>query len=81
MGWEMENHIEKILFAKENNILDKILISHDAGWYDPQKDEQNFISFTNIFTKLIPVLKENGFTDAEIHLLISVNPSKAFSIK
>jgi len=80
MGWEMENHIEKILFAKENNILDKILISHDAGWYDPQKEEQNFIPFTNIFKKLYPALKENGFTDDEFHLLVSENPSKAFSV-
>jgi len=79
MGWEMENHIEKIVFAKENNILDKILISHDAGWYDPQKDEQNFIPYTNIFTQLFPLLKDKGFTDDEIHLLISVNPTKAYS--
>jgi phosphotriesterase-related protein len=80
MGWEMENHIEKILFAKENNILDKILISHDAGWYDPQLDEQSFIPFTSIFKELYPRLISKGFTEDEFHLLISVNPSKAFSI-
>jgi phosphotriesterase-related protein len=81
MGWEMENHIEKILFAKENNILNKILISHDAGWYDPQLAEQSFKPFTNIFKELYPALKEKGFTDDEFHLLVSVNPSKAYSIE
>ncbi|MFY9151561.1 MAG: phosphotriesterase [Prolixibacteraceae bacterium] len=81
MGWEMENHIQKIVFAKEHGILDRILISHDAGWYDPQKKKQDIKPFTAIFTKLYPELKSRGFTDAEFHLLTSVNPSKAFSIK
>jgi len=81
LAGELENHIEKILFAKRNGILDRIIISHDAGWYDPQKDVQSIKPFTNIFKLLIPLLKTHGFTDDEIHLLMSVNPSKAFSIK
>ncbi|MFC2138497.1 phosphotriesterase [Bacteroidota bacterium] len=80
LGWEMEKHVEKILFAKRNGILDKILISHDSGWYDPQKEEQTIKPYTNIFKKLYPDLKSHGFTDDEFKLLITVNPSKAFSI-
>lgn len=81
LGWEMEKHVEKIMFAKENGILDKILISHDSGWYDPQKEKQNIMSYTNIFTKLIPELKSRGFTDEKINLLLSENPAKAFALK
>jgi len=81
VGGELEKHIEKILFAKRNGILDRILISHDAGWYDPQKDVQTIKPFTNIFRQLIPELKSHGFTDDEIQLLLRVNPSKAFSIE
>lgn len=81
LGWELEEHIEKILFAKENGILDRILISHDAGWYDPQKDKQTIKPFTDIFKKLYPQLKSHGFTDEDFKLLISTNPSKAFSIE
>ncbi|UCH13040.1 MAG: hypothetical protein JSV22_07960 [Bacteroidales bacterium] len=81
LGWEIEKHVEKILFAKNNGILDRILISHDAGWYDPQKEDQNIKPFTNIFKKLYPELKSHGFTDDEFKLLISDNPSKAFLIK
>ena len=80
LGWELEGHVEKILFAKKNGILDRILISHDAGWYDPQKTEQAIMPYTVIFEKLYPALKSRGFTDEEFNLLISVNPSKAFSI-
>lgn len=81
LGWELEKHVEKILFAKENGILDRILISHDSGWYDPQKENQTIRPYTNIFKKLYPELKSHGFTDDEFNLLISVNPSKAFSIE
>jgi len=81
LGWELEKHIEKILFAKRNGILDRVLISHDSGWYDPQKENQTIKPFTNIFKKLYPELKSHGFTDDEFKLLISVNPSKAFSIE
>lgn len=81
LGWEIEKHVEKIVYAKRNGILDRILISHDSGWYDPQKDNQTIRPYTNIFKKLYPELKSNGFTDDEFNLLISINPSKAFSIK
>ena len=80
LGWDLENHVEKIVFAKRNGILDRILISHDAGWYDPQKENQTIRPYTNIFKKLYPELRSHGFTDDEFKLLITVNPSKAFSI-
>ena len=80
LGWELEKHVEKILFAKRNGILDQILISHDSGWYDPQKENQSISPFTNIFKKLYPELKSHGFTEDEFNALISVNPSKAFLI-
>lgn len=80
LGWELDEHIDKLLFAKNSGILDRILISHDAGWYDPQKENQTIMPYTVIFEKLYPALKSRGFTDEEFNLLISVNPSKALSI-
>jgi len=81
LGWELEKHVEKIVFAKANGFLDRILISHDAGWYDPQKEIQAIQPYTAIFKKLYPELKSRGFTDNELNLLISDNPSKAFAIE
>ena len=80
LGWEFEKHLKAILFAKTNGFLNRILISHDSGWYDPQKETQEIQPYTAIFKKLVPTLKSNGFTDEELNLLLSVNPSKAFSI-
>lgn len=80
LGWEMDKHIEKLVYAKRNGFLDQILISHDAGWYDPQKKEQNIQPYTPIFKTLLPLLRSEGFTEDEINLLISVNPTKAYAI-
>ena len=81
LGKDMEKYVEKILFARDNGILNKILISHDAGWYDPQKEDQKIKPYTILFKQLYPELKSRGFTDKEFSQLVSVNPSKAFSIK
>ena len=81
LGWELEQHIEKILFAKKNGILDRILISHDSGWYDPQKENQTINPYTAIFEKLYPELKSQGFTDEEFNQLMRVNPSKAYAVR
>lgn len=81
LGWEIEKHVEKIIYAKKNGFLNQILISHDAGWYDPAKKEQNIKPYTPIFKTLIPLLRSGGFTEDDIKLLISINPSKAYAIQ
>ncbi len=80
LGWDIDAHIEKLEFAKKNKLLDHILISHDAGWYDPQKDRQEIRGYTNIFEILIPELSRRGFTPADLDLLLNRNPARAFLI-
>lgn len=81
IGWGWEKYVDILVYARKNGFLNHILISHDAGWYDPQKTIQNIQPYTTIFKKLIPELKARGFEDSEINLLLSENPSKAYSIK
>ena len=80
LGWELDNHIEKLRFARKNNFLNRILISHDAGWYDPQKTEQEIQPYTPLFTKVYPRLKGLGFTEEEWKQLVAVNPATAYQI-
>ncbi len=81
IAWDVPGHLEKLIFAKENNLLNHILISHDAGWYSPgEKNGGDFKGYTAIFDELIPLLKSNGFTQKELDLLLIDNPKKAFSI-
>ncbi|MDH5380007.1 MAG: twin-arginine translocation signal domain-containing protein [Cyclobacteriaceae bacterium] len=77
-----EEYISKIIYLKENGLLKRTLISHDAGWYDPDKpDSTDFAPFTVIPQKMIPALKEKGFTNKEIDQLFVKNPIEAFSPK
>ncbi len=82
IGWAIEPYVNRLVFAKENGILGNVLISHDAGWYDPSKVVGgDFQPFTNIFEKLIPILNEKGFTEKDWNLLLIENPKEAFQIK
>ncbi|MBN3583692.1 phosphotriesterase [Algoriphagus aestuarii] len=79
IGWGLQEYEDRLLFAKENGILEHVLISHDAGWYDPSKPEGgDFVPFTNIFEKLMPALNAKGFEEADWKLLLEENPKRAF---
>ena len=78
----IQQYVENLIRLKKEKALHRILISHDAGWYEPGKpDGGNFRGYTTIFNKLIPALKENGFTDKDIDQLLIVNPREAFAIR
>ncbi|WP_332911155.1 phosphotriesterase [Algoriphagus boritolerans] len=82
IGWAIDPYVERLLFAKENGFLRNVLISHDAGWYDPAKPNGgDFQPFTNIFEELMPVLNSKGFTENDWKLLLVVNPKLAFSLR
>ncbi|MEO0337888.1 MAG: phosphotriesterase [Bacteroidota bacterium] len=81
IGWNWEAHLDKLLFAKRAGILDRIILSHDAGWYDPQKEEHSIQPYTNLFDFLYPALMENGFTAEEWDLLVKKNPVRAYGIR
>ncbi len=79
IGWSVDEYVDRLLFAKEQGVLGNILISHDAGWYDPANpDGGEFVPFTNIFEKLMPVLNEKGFEQSDWDLLLKESPKRAF---
>ena len=62
---------------------DRLLISHDAGWYrvgEGESGKEKIRPFTTIPDNLIPALKAAGLTNAELHKLFVDNPAKAFTI-
>lgn len=67
---------------KKNDLLNKVLVSHDAGWYSPGEDGGgSFTPYSAVFKELIPKLKSNGFTSTDIQQVFVINPRMAFSIK
>ena len=75
-------YADRIQDLKEAGFLNRVLISHDAGWYKPgEENGGSFRGFTGIFTALIPALREVGFSQEDINLLLEINPRNAFSIR
>ena len=67
---------------KSENLLEHVLLSHDAGWYHVgEPDGGNYNDYNTIADKLVPSLREKGFSEKEIHGLFFTNPAKAFTVK
>ena len=83
IGWgDFEKYADSIDNLRSAGLLNKVLISHDAGWYKPgEKDGGTFTGYTNIFIELIPLLKKREFTDNMIQQLLVKNPAEAFAIR
>ena len=78
----VDEYLRMILNMKENNLLHRVLISHDAGWYKPEEENGGtYRGHTALFEKLLPLLRENSVTENEIHQLLVKNPASAFEIK
>ena len=78
----IDQHVKLVQRMKEHQLLHRVLISHDGGWYEVgQVDGGQFRAYDTVFTEFIPALKEAEFTDAEIEQLMVLNPRAAFSIR
>lgn len=74
-------YVDVLSLLKKENLLHRVLISHDAGWFDPAQPEGGeFRPFTTIFHKLIPALTQAGFTQHDIDQLLITNPATAYSV-
>lgn len=75
-------YVTSIARMREERLLDRVLVSQDAGWYNAgQPRGGEFKPFTPIFTGLIPALREAGFDDADLHTLFVRNPARAFAVR
>ena len=82
IGWgDFDNYADSIHQLKSKGFLQMVLISHDAGWYKPDEPNGEFKGYTNIFTELIPRLKQKGFTAEDIDQLLVKNPSQAMGMQ
>lgn len=78
----IEWYADRISEMKKNGLLNKVLLSHDSGWYDPEKPGGGKLNnYTDIFDFLIPELEKREFTVSDIDQIMSKNPAEAFKIK
>lgn len=73
--------VQRIVELQKAGFLDRILLSHDAGWYSAgEPGGGEFRGYTDISDHLIPELRTQGFTDDDIRQLMELNPQKAYGI-
>ena len=77
-----DEFVKFAILMKKEGLLNKLLFSHDAGWYRPGEPHGgNFRGYTDIEEYLIPALEKNGLVHQDIYQLFTLNPAKAFEVK
>ncbi len=61
---------------------DRILLSHDAGWYRPgQRNGGTQMPYTYLVETFIPKLRNSGVDNEAIRMITETNPIRAFGFK
>lgn len=63
---------------------DQLLLSHDAGWYNPAHPdglpEDGFRGYIALTKEFIPALLERGISEEQVRLITVDNPARAFAV-
>lgn len=83
IGWKpLEWHVELVLWFLRERGPERLLLSHDAGWYwagEPGGGKQK--PFTPLLTELVPRLRERGVSADTLNQLLVRNPARAFAVR
>jgi phosphotriesterase-related protein len=75
-----EDYVQRILRVLEAGLGDRLMLSHDRGWYDPaQPGGGRPRPFTYISEQFLPQLQAAGVDEAAIRQLTHTNPFRAFA--
>ena len=78
----LEKFVEFAMLMKREGFLNKLLFSHDAGWYRPgEPNGGEFRGYTEIEELLIPALEKSGLSQPDIYQIFTANPAEAFKVK
>lgn len=78
----LARHVQLVTAMKRQGLLERVLISHDAGWYRPgEPDGGAYRGYDVLFRAFLPALKKEGFSAEEIRQLTVTNPARAFAIR
>jgi phosphotriesterase-related protein len=76
----VDRHVALVLAMRAAGRLDRVLVSHDAGWYHVgEPDGGEFRAFDTLFTTFVPALKAAGMTEADVRQLLVENPRRALT--
>lgn len=79
---ETERYVRLVTLLKEHGLLDRLLLSHDNGWYSVgEADGGSFASYTSMFRELVPALRDAGISKQTVRGLLVDNPARAFAVR
>jgi len=75
--------LETTITLIEAGFADHLLLSHDAGWYNPARldglPEEGFRGYTALARDFLPGLLKRGINEEQVRLITANNPAKAFA--
>jgi phosphotriesterase-related protein len=75
-------HVQLVLNLDRHGLLNRVLISQDAGWYNVGTPAGgNVRPYDYLLTKFLSALKEAGLTDRHVRQLTADNPREAFTVR
>jgi phosphotriesterase-related protein len=75
-----EDYLQRILRVLDAGLGDRLMLSHDLGWYDPaQPGGGTPRPFTYISEQFLPKLQAAGVDEATVRQLTHTNPFRAFA--
>ena len=84
--WQSQDALADYTLALiEAGYAESLLLSHDAGWYDPGSSngepEDGIRGYTALVEDFIPALISRGVSEEEITQITHENPARAFSLQ
>jgi phosphotriesterase-related protein len=75
--------LDAALAVIEAGFADHLLLSHDAGWYNPARPDglpdEGYRGYTALSEDFLPALSKRGVSEEQIRLITHENPARAFA--
>jgi phosphotriesterase-related protein len=75
--------LETTLTLIKAGYADHLLLSHDAGWYNPARPngmpDEGYRGYTSLARDFLPSLLERGVSEAQVRQITVDNPARAFA--
>jgi predicted metal-dependent phosphotriesterase family hydrolase len=76
----LARHVKLVLEMKKHRLLDRVLVSQDAGWYHVGEPHGgNFRGYDFLFQGFVPEARKAGLNESEVRQLLVENPRRALA--
>lgn len=75
--------LDRVVGLVEAGYVENILLSHDAGWFEPGRPDglpkDGYRGYTALVKEFIPGLLARGISNEDVHCITVLNPREAFA--